>query len=190
MALINALDFKHMRLFVSVPVPDELKAGVAALGDELPRDSVSLVRPENMHLTLKFIGETDEKGLSEIKSRLGSVRFAPMRCTLRGVGVFPSESYVRVVWAGCESGGALESLAKEVMSALKGFGKDEHEKFSAHLTIARVKRKVEIGDFLNKHRNEDFGSFEADGFHLMQSVLKIAGPEYTVIETFRAQEKR
>ncbi|MFH0736988.1 MAG: RNA 2',3'-cyclic phosphodiesterase [Candidatus Micrarchaeota archaeon] len=176
-----------MRVFVSVPVPDDLLAKVSALGKELAQDGVSLVRPENMHLTLRFLGEMDEKRVGDVEQRLRAVRFGAFRCGLKGVGVFPDENYVKVVWAGCESGGKLEALAKDVMGALSGFGGDE--RFTAHLTIARVKKKIDAKPFLARHKDDGFGSFEVKNFHLMQSVLKPTGPEYSVLASFEAEGK-
>jgi 2'-5' RNA ligase len=180
-----------MRLFVAVPVPGGLKSGVAALGSEIARGGVVPVRPENMHLTLRFLGEVDEgKGAVEgIKAALGGVRFKKFPCTIRGVGAFPNENYVRVVWAGCESAGALESLAADVAGALAGFGGDERgERFSAHMTIARVKRKADLKEFFGMHREDVFGEFTVSEFRLMSSVLGPGGPQYAVLAAFKADD--
>jgi 2'-5' RNA ligase len=176
-----------MRLFVAVPVPDELKEKIAALGEEIKADGISLVKPKNMHLTIKFIGEVQPQKLPDIKEKLGKMRFGKFGCRLRGVGVFPNESYIRVVWAGCESGGKMEELAKDVMGTLRGFGGDE--RFSAHLTIARVKRKTDLREFLQKHMNDEFGNFTIERFELIESVLGGGeGPKYTVLAKFEAEE--
>lgn len=175
-----------MRLFVAVPVPEGLKEKLAGLGKEIEQDGIRFVKPENMHLTLKFIGEVDDAELPAIEEKLKAISFAPMGCTLKGVGVFPNEDYIKVVWAGCESGGKLEALAKDVMDALHGYG--DTRPFSAHLTIARVKRKLDLKDFLQKHRDELFGEFEAKEFHLISSVLKPGGPEYTTLATIEAED--
>lgn len=179
--------FLIMRLFVSVPVPEEIRIRAAALSDELPADSINLIRPENMHLTMRFIGETADA--AKITERLSMIRFSPFRCEIKRAGVFPSEDYVRVVWVGAESAGKLESLAKDVSGALAGFGKEEGEGFSAHLTIARVKRKIDVRPFLSKHRDESFGAFTVAGFELVESVLGGAGgPVYKTVAGFRAND--
>jgi 2'-5' RNA ligase len=170
-----------MRLFVAVPLPQELREKVALLGNEIGQDGISMVRPENMHLTLKFIGEV--QALDDITGRLGRVKFSKFNCLLKGIGVFPNENYVRVVWAGGESGGALEALAKDVIGALKGYGKDE--RFSAHITIARVKKKIDFTEFLKRHADEEFGSFEVSRFELIESVLGSGkGPQYRTVAAF------
>ena len=175
-----------MRVFVAVRVPEAIREKAASLAPELGREGISPVRPANMHLTLRFIGEAQPAQVDEMKMRLGAVVFRRFRCDMRGVGVFPGESYVRVAWAGCVSGGALEALAKDVDAALKGFGGDE--RFSAHLTIARVKRKLDPRPFLQRHKDEEFGSFDVDSFELIESVLGGPdGPQYRTIAEFRAR---
>lgn len=176
-----------MRLFIAVPVPETIREKVASLGKEIIQQGVVPVKPGNMHLTLKFIGEADEAKLADIGERLGNIRFSPFPCTVRGVGVFPSEHYIKVVWAGAESNGALEALAKAVMDAMRAYDGHE-ERFSAHLTMARVKRKVDLKAFLDKHRSDEFGAFTVSSFQLIKSELKPEGPEYTVMANFRAKE--
>ncbi len=172
---------KELRLFVSVEVPAEIREKVAKLASELPEDSIRPVKPDRMHLTLKFIGETPEEKLDEIRKALSSVDFEPFICRIKGVGVFPNENYIKVVWAGVESP-ELDALAKKVIGSLKGFGRDD--RFSAHLTIARVRKKIDIGQFLEKYKDEDFGEFEVKSFSLMQSGLSREGPAYSVVAKF------
>jgi len=176
-----------MRLFVAVPVPAGIREKAAALGMEIARDGIVPVRPGNMHLTLRFLGETEGRKLAQVESALRGIAFAPFECRVKGVGVFPSENFVKVVWAGVESVGALESLAKDVQDALRGFGGDE--RFSAHMTIARVKRKTDLHAFLETHRNDEFGSFTASSFELIESALGPGGPEYGTVEVFEAGKK-
>jgi 2'-5' RNA ligase len=172
-----------MRLFIAVHVPEELRKKMAAIAKELDREGIRPVKEDNLHITLRFIGEVPDEKASEIEQALRQVKFGNFECTLRGSGVFPNESYVRVVWAGIESGGKLEELSGKVNQALAGFPGDE--KFSAHLTLARVKKKTEVRDFLERHGG-DFGSFTVDSFELIQSVLGPDGPKYTTVAVFNA----
>lgn len=174
-----------MRIFVAVPLPDELKERLWKLGKEIEQDGIRPVKPENIHITLKFLGDTDEKKLGDIEKSLRGISFSRFTCNAKGIGVFPSESYIRVVWAGAESDNAMESLAEKVAGALRGYGKKEH--FSSHITIARVKRRLELGGFLEKYRDGDFGSFEVSRFELMQSELGKTGPAYSVLASFEAE---
>jgi 2'-5' RNA ligase len=181
-----APDVESVRMFVAVEVPQELRERAAALAKDLPQDAITPVKPENMHLTLRFIGEVPSKTLSNIEARLREVEFKKFVVPLRGTGVFPNEDYVRVVWAGCESP-ELKGLAEKVIAALRGIGKEEDRGFSAHLTIARVRKKIDAGDFLGKHSKDEFGSFEVNAFYLMRSELKPGvPPKYTVLAAFEA----
>ncbi len=172
-----------MRLFVAVPVPEEMKMRLGILSDAIEQEGVVPVGADNMHITLRFIGESDRA--DEIEKKLKSISFERFDCELLGLGAFPSADYIKVVWTGIESGNALETLAKEVAGRLKGFGGDE--KFSAHLTIARVKRKADLKNFLKKHEKEGFGRFTVTQFHLMKSELGPQGPRYTVLASFDAK---
>lgn len=100
---------------------------------------------------------------------------------MRGVGVFPNEKYIRVVWAGCESP-ELEELAKHVNEKLSGMFTEE--KFIGHITIARVKRKFVLKDYLRKYMEKDFGEFVVREFYLVESVLRKEGPKYMVVATY------
>ncbi len=171
-----------MRLFVAVAVPQEIREKLASLGEEIRQDGIVPVRPENMHATLKFIGEADEKKTKQIQEELKNIRFGSIQCDVKGIGVFPSENYIRVVWAGIESSGKLEALAKQIQETVK----EGDARFSAHLTIARVKRKADLREFLEKHRNDEFGSFTADRFELIKSELGPGGPAYTVLASYEA----
>ncbi len=175
-----------MRLFIAVQLPDGIREKLGALSKEIEQDGIRVVEPKNMHITLRFIGEMPEDRMDEIKGLLEKVKFKGFTCSAKGIGVFPNESYIRVVWAGVESGGALEDLAKDVNGALEGLPGDG--RFSAHLTIARVKKKVDIKAFLDKHKEDAFGNFEVSGFELVKSVLGSDGPEYTTLATYRAED--
>ena len=174
-----------MRVFVAVPIPEELRQKIASLGQGIRQEGIKPVMPENMHLTLKFLGEVPPSKIADIKTRLGQIRFQGFECTVKGVGVFPNEDYIRVVWAGIRSQG-LDDLAEKVIGSLAGYGKKES--FSAHATIARVKRKIDLKKFLEAHEEEEFGSFRVSQFELIQSVLGREGPEYTVLAAFKAEE--
>jgi RNA 2',3'-cyclic 3'-phosphodiesterase len=173
-----------MRLFVAVQVPDDIRGKASSLSAELPPDAITPVQPKNMHLTLRFIGEVDEKAKDEIVRKLEAVRFKPFGCSMKGVGVFPSEDYVRVVWAGVESGGALVALAKSVIETLAGIGEQDPKPFSAHMTIVRVRRKIDPKAFLARHKNDSFGDFTVSGFDLIESELGPGGPAYKKVASF------
>jgi len=171
------------RLFVAVELPEEVRGRIHSLAEELPKDGVKPVDERNIHLTLKFIGDFPEERIPELGGKLEKIRFKCFSCRVSGAGVFPSPSYIRVVWAGleCEE---MARLAAEVEKALRGIGKKEDRPFSPHVTIARVKRKIDASDFLEKHSDEAFGGFTVSEFVLMQSELGRDGPTYTPLKKF------
>lgn len=172
-----------MRLFVAVELPDLIKEMMGELKAELPEKGLNKINVKNMHITLKFLGEVNEAKLGEVKAALSKVEFTPFKVQVKGVGVFPKEDYIKVIWAGTESA-ELKELAEKVEVALASmFGKEERG-FSGHLTLARVKRKVDLKEFLDKHREEVFGGFAVDKILLMKSVLQKGGPEYSIVGEF------
>ncbi|MBI5046728.1 RNA 2',3'-cyclic phosphodiesterase [Candidatus Micrarchaeota archaeon] len=187
-----------MRLFVALELPDEIKQKIQKtsekLRQELDSNSLSIVKPENMHLTLRFIGEVDEKTLEEIDRRLKQIKFKPVDCSVKGVGVFPNEKHAKVIWVGIESSGKLESLATQVIQSLRGIGKEDRieERFSAHITIARMKRngkrKIELDEFLANNRTLEFGEVNVQKFELIESKLKPEGAEYIVLKEYKLSE--
>lgn len=172
---------KIVRLFVSIGITSEIQEKLAAVANKLPQESIKPVKKENIHLTLKFIGEVDESKVVGIKKALGNVDFSPLKAKVKGVGVFPNENYVKVVWAGVECGG-LEQLAKSISNELKAFEGDN--RFSAHITIARVRKKIDVKEFLEQYKQEQFGELKINSFELMQSILSRQGPEYKTLASF------
>ncbi len=177
-----------MRLFIAISLPSEVKKRLFGLGRPLPGfGDVKAVEEENIHLTLKFLGDTEPEPV--IKA-LEKVKFRPFEVSLKGVGAFPSPSYVRVVWAGCEKGAQeIITLHKDIEEALKAGGlKFEKDRdFHPHATLARVrmpKDRKGLLDFLDKHKAEELGSFKAGSFELMQSLLGRGGPTYAVVKRF------
>ena len=172
-----------MRLFIAVDVPEELRKRAGELQKELPDEGIKKVALPRMHFTLKFLGEANEKNLGKITEALGGVEFSPFRVKLKGVGVFPSEEYIRVIWVGAESAG-MEKLADGVNDALERlFPKTE---FAPHLTIARVKKRADVREFLKEHGGEVLGEYSAKEFFLVQSVLGPGGPKYLPVAKFEA----
>lgn len=172
-----------MRVFVAVQIPDEIKKKAEQIGQEIAQEGVVNVKTENMHLTLRFIGDVEQ--VDEIKRKLEKIGHRKFECELKSVGVFPNENYVKVIWIGAESNNEIEKLATKVHDSLKGYGGED--RFSAHLTIARAKKKLEIREFLAKH-NEQIGRFTVTKFELIQSILGgTNGPKYITLASFNLE---
>jgi 2'-5' RNA ligase len=166
-----------MRTFIAVGISDEVRQRIAELQKELPsKEALKVVDPGIIHITLKFLGEIDESKVPEIKKIISSISFEPFTVTTKGVGVFPNENFIRVIWIGAPSP-ELDAMAKELNEKLKTLG-FKSEEFTSHVTIARVKTKIDLTRFLADHREEKFGSFAVDGLRLMKSTLTPKGPIY------------
>lgn len=175
-----------MRLFVAVDVDEKLRERTKPLLNALSRlNGVKAVEPENLHITLLFLGEVEERRLPAIEDSLSSVEFSPFTLTFEGVGAFPNEKNPRVVWVGVKDSGELKKLADSVYEKLKKLGFRRDKEFAAHMTVARVKRKnPEVSDIISKFSSESFGEVEVSNFKLKQSILTPKGPIYKDLRVF------
>jgi len=174
-----------MRCFIAIDVPEELKSAISSLKKEIHLDGIKPVEDKNLHITLKFLGNVSDEKLGEVEKALRNVEFKKFKVKLKGVGVFPNESYIRIVWIGCENS-ELKEFSDEINESLSELSKKEP--FSAHLTIARVRRKTDLKKFLDEHKEDEFGEFEVTGFELKSSKLSKEGPEYSTVAVFQAKE--
>ncbi|MFH0817853.1 MAG: RNA 2',3'-cyclic phosphodiesterase [Candidatus Micrarchaeota archaeon] len=162
-----------MRAFISIDVSEGILARLSEIKRELPQEMRS-IGPGSMHITVKFLGEIDDGKIEKISEIMDSVRLIPFPLACRGLGVFPNEKFIRVLWAGIESPG-LNKLYSELAPKLLalGFGPEE---FVPHLTIARAKGKANLDSILAKYRNEVFGECAISSFSLKKSTLTQTGP--------------
>jgi len=147
------------------------------------------VRPENLHITLKFIGEVPQENLAGIQNALAGVRSEqPVTLDFRGLGFFPKEKHPRVFWAGIEASPNLKLLAAEIERATEKLGiPREQRPFSPHLTLARFGPPwlpENLRASIQERAARDFGSLRTNQFHLIESKLKPSGAEYTTVESF------
>ena len=177
-----------MRCFVAVDLDPQLRRTVDKLQAELSGLDTKLIKPENLHFTMKFLGEVDEGTVNKVKIILNDVasRYKPFSVTLKGVGVFPSEKFVRVVWIGAAQLSDLQNEINETLSPL--FKK---EKPAPHLTIARVRSQkylTKIIAFIKNHRNEEIGTMYISELKLKKSTLTLEGPVYEALAVFKLGE--
>ena len=186
------------RLFFAVPLTDEIRAAAQAAQAELsaPRAAVKWVAPENLHFTLKFLGDTPVSAvpaLAEVARQVAE-RHAAFEVEVRGLGSFPPRRPPDVLWAGCGAGGEeFVALGADLDSALAAAGLAEPERrpFTPHLTLGRVRRGAWMGsglpDLVNllcRHADRPLGEMRVDRFLLLSSRLGPQGSAYTTVETF------
>jgi len=171
-----------VRLFIAVEISDDARERIAEIQKDLPSDSIKVVDPRLIHITLKFLGETDESKVQKIKKELASIKFSHIKLKCKGVGVFPSEKFIRVVWCGLEEDEGfiqLKEVADEVEKKMMAMGFEKNDyPFSPHLTIGRPRGKVDLAEFLKKHKADEFGDFTVAEIKLKKSTLTPKGPIY------------
>jgi 2'-5' RNA ligase len=155
---------------------------------------VKTVELKNIHITLKFLGNTDENHIGKIENIIKeSVEdIEPFEINLKGAGVFPNMNYMKVMWIGIESGDIIGNIAKIINEQLSKLGFEKEKRgFSAHLTIARIKsakNKEKLKQILEKYRDIDFGSFNVESIKLKKSDLTPKGPIYTTLKDIKIQK--
>jgi 2'-5' RNA ligase len=180
-----------MRLFVALDLPDAVRRALGELIAQLKPKSRAArwVRPESMHVTLKFLGRTDAQKLDSIRTALSTMHSTqPVELHFRGIGFFPNERRPRVIWSGIESPPSLFKLAAATEQALEplGFAR-ESRPFVPHLTLARLNSSQGVENLVaaaDAMKSYDFGSAQETEFHLFESVLKRSGAEYKKLATF------
>ena len=175
-----------IRAFIAVTLPDEARQELArvsrALAESAPPRAVRWVKPERMHLTLRFLGDTAVSLLPDIAAGLDAAvaRVSPFTLRLEGLGGFPNRKRPRVIWAGLQ--GELErlnGLKREIDAMLEPLGWEREQRpFRAHLTLGRVKnsrqlREIEWGITVGRV------AVPVTAVHLIQSTLRPDGPVYT-----------
>ncbi len=181
-----------MRLFVALAIPEDVREKLAALLPELKKADPAprWIPPQNLHVTLKFIGEVALERTTAICEALAEIHIdQPMHLEFRGLGLFPNIRRPSVLWIGIESSEDLARLASTIDRALGPLGIPlETKPFVPHLTIARFKQpqvSPALGAEIAKHQSYTFGTISAAEFHLMESTLKSGGAEYTTLRSFR-----
>ena len=183
-----------LRLFVAVPATDAVReAAGAAVGALRGHGDVRWTAIENLHLTLKFLGETPAEKVPEIREAIAKKAngFSPFVLQSGGVGAFPNPRKPQIVWLAVEGEtGVLAQLAGEIDRAVQPLGFDlEKRPFRAHVTIGRVRSPrglPELARRLQHAAGETVGPVEwpVEGLHLVRSVLRPAGSEYTTLHHF------
>lgn len=180
-----------MRLFVALDLREDVREALRELIARLKPQckGAQWVRPEGMHLTLKFIGEADAKNAGEIRAALAPIHSSqPVEMYFRGLGFFPNENRPRVAWCGIEASANLARLAGDIESALEPLGiARESRDFVPHLTLARFDtppRNEELVRTANELQSYDFGRARETEFHLFESIRKPSGAEYKKLASY------
>jgi 2'-5' RNA ligase len=179
------------RLFVSVDL-DGLADAVRSVQQPLAEaDGLRLTDPEQAHVTLKFLGDTDPDRIPALAEELAAAvedsGIDPFTAEVGDLGVFPSMDYISVVWVGVREGGdeltALHEAIEDRTTAM-GFDAEDHD-FTPHATVARMDHAggKELVQRTVRETDPDVGTLAVDEIRLTESVLRDDGPEYTTVES-------
>lgn len=174
-----------VRLFAGIALPEAHRQRLSLIGHGI--EGARWVAPENLHITLRFIGEVDEDVAEDITRALETVTAEPFAITIKGVGAFGHPPHA--LWAGVEDqpAGALAQLYANVESAMVREGLEpEHRKYTPHVTLARF-RKVNmsrVARFMEGSGGLALEPFDVTGFSLFRSHLRPEGAEYERIVEF------
>src|SRR5437660_8593472 len=191
-----------MRLFVAVDVDETIRQKILHFVEGVSgfAPDVRWMKPEALHLTLKFIGEFPELKLDGLKTTLAEVKASPFDISFSGTGFFPTPKAARVFWVGVHADERLQKLAAAVEDAVAKLGVGpEARAYTPHLTLARAgsgkpsrgkedkpsNRFQKLRERLEKMSPTDFCTMTAREFYLYQSKLSPLGANYTKLERFR-----
>lgn len=190
---------EEIRSFIAIEIPEPVRRNLGDLQKKLTQASadVKWVRPEGIHLTLKFLGNINLPDVERLAQALSSVVPAhePFELRILGLGGFPTSRNPRVVWVGVDQGAekvlslqrAIEEKAREVQFP------PENRAFKPHLTLGRVrspKGREALSQMLEVHKSTEIGTFQAAAVFLFKSELKPSGAVYTKLGTFSLGGKR
>jgi len=174
------------RLFVAIDTPPPVCESLALLGSNIA--GFRWTRPDALHLTLRFIGDTPDERVDQLAARLRAIECPSFVLMIGGVGVFPKRGSPQVVWAGIEHADPrLLKLRQRVDDEILAAGlSPDMRSFHPHFTLARCGGATAgaVREFLHRHSEYQGPSFHVDRFHLFESRLLPGGAEHTILETF------
>ena len=184
---------RTIRSFIAINIPAKIRNKLEEIQDDLKKANVTLqlVRPENIHITLKFLGNVPVEDIKDIQDAINESisGFKIFSLSFEKIGVFPNPQYPRVIWVGIEKGvEELSLLNTKIENSLSGFSlHQENRKFQPHLTVARVrsgKNRNKLVNTLEELKNIRVGEMLAKEICLMESILKPQGAQYNTLKTF------
>ena len=171
-----------MRVFVAVEISnDEILKNIQTFQKDV-QINAKPTKIDQIHFTLEFLGEINQVKYDQVKSVMEKISFSSFDISLKGVGGFPNLKNPHVIWIGIDDNGAkkLISIANEIGMKLTELGFENEKKFKPHLTIFRVKKKInDISVMMKEYQTVEFGTQTVSKIKVKRSVLSPKGPEYS-----------
>jgi len=179
-----------MRLFIGIQLSDPVKTKLCELCRDLKKDAPKIrwIKEDNIHVTLKFLGETDKKDqiIDILKNKVSTPKF---RLEFQGLGSFGKGLDLRILWAGIGACEELATLFNEIESALESLEfPRETRRFSPHITLGRNKQgriNEAFSEKIHRLSDHEFGVEDVTSFQLISSTLKLSGPTYKTLADFK-----
>lgn len=179
-----------MRLFLALDFPAKIQNFLEPLfQEEIP--GAKWIPAEQLHLTLRFFGETNEERCLELQKHLQTLALPAFPLCIHGVGVFPSPHRARVLWVGIQAAPELKFLQGHIEKITQSLGfAAETKPFVPHLTLARLHKAAprQLSRFLEKYQGLNSPPFLIRDFHLYSSLLSPKGAEHRKVATYSLQE--
>jgi RNA 2',3'-cyclic 3'-phosphodiesterase len=187
----------HLRLFVAIALPETVRDEILRAQRELQplvsREAARWTRPDQFHLTLRFLGNVPVEAVEELKQSIEAVcrNASPLALRAQGAGFFPNPRFARVIWVGIHSQeNQLIDLQEQIETAVSPFSGEPGEKnFAGHVTLGRLKnpRPGDVRDLAARAQMFDaqlFGSWTAQNVEIIRSELSSGGARYTLLAAF------
>lgn len=178
-----------MRCFIAIELSDKVTSLLCEIEERLKKSKANIkwVKPENIHLTLKFLGNIKEENADEISQKMKKAckKYKPFTIEVTGIGIFPNLRAPRVIWAGILENNTLQQIQESIDLEMMSLGFErEKRKFKPHLTLGRFRSgtgKEGILEEIKTHEKNSFGTVHAQSISLMKSELHPEGARHTKI---------
>ena len=193
---------QKVRIFIAVSLPEEIHDNLSTISEQLKKrlgeGVVRWVRPANIHLTLRFLGEIPAEDLAQLKAGLEEpvAQQATFPLTVHKIGVFPNLHRPRVIWVGLKDSKALVALHNSVETGMRKLGYDSEERpFSAHLTLGRINQTASMqqtmhcGEVISGCTVGELGSFIVKSVDIYRSELNAGGSIYTRLQSLALRKE-
>jgi len=169
-----------MRCFIAIDLPEEVRKELSAVQRQLPQEVKLIpVKPENIHLTLKFLGEISDAEINKVKEALKKLKLGKFKAKLNSLGIFTPD-FVRIVWVNLEPKEEFVKLHEKIDSELEKVGFKKDKSWENHVTISRIKWLKDKQSFIEKINKISVEPIEfiVDSIKLKKSTLTKKGPVY------------